>query len=127
MQTHPPVGITHCCSSYFTHVPRQARESRKSLPDVVIIRTNVLQIYRVRYCLSVLKAWLYIDLLRALHDMTKAEAACVCVGVCVAFLVQCPCVTARNHGVLPAPFLKYGVCVPMDANDMGFEVNMASS
>lgn len=77
VQTHPPVGITHCCSSYFTHVPRQARESRKSLPDVVIVRTNVLQIYRVRYFLSVLKAWLYIDLLRALLDITKAEAACV--------------------------------------------------
>ena len=63
LQTHPPVGITHCCSSYFTHVPRQARDSMKSLPDVVVVRTNVLQIYRVRYVLSVPKAWLYIDLL----------------------------------------------------------------
>ena len=51
LQTHPPVGITHCCSSYFTHVPRQARDSMKSLPDVVVVRTNVLQIYRVRYVL----------------------------------------------------------------------------
>ncbi|KAL0047613.1 hypothetical protein WJX82_007762 [Trebouxia sp. C0006] len=47
-ERHPSTGITHCSRSYFTHVPRQARDSTKSLPDVIVVRSNLLQIYKVR-------------------------------------------------------------------------------
>ncbi|KAA6424198.1 MAG: cleavage and polyadenylation specificity factor subunit 1-like [Trebouxia sp. A1-2] len=47
-ERHPPTGATLCSSSYFTHVPRQARDSTKSLPDLIIVRSNLLQIYKVR-------------------------------------------------------------------------------
>ncbi|KAG2481891.1 hypothetical protein HYH03_019150, partial [Edaphochlamys debaryana] len=49
---HPPTGVTHCEAAYLTHAPaakgRNAGAGVPSQPDLVLVRTNRLEIFRLR-------------------------------------------------------------------------------
>ena len=47
-QVHPPTGVTLCKNAYFTHVPRQSRDSPKAIPNLILVCSSLLQIYSVR-------------------------------------------------------------------------------
>ena len=48
VQVHPCTGITHCTDAYFTTPARSLASNEPSLPDLVVVRSNLLQIYTIR-------------------------------------------------------------------------------
>jgi len=48
LQSHPPMGITHCAAAYFTHVEPRGQQQLDSLPDLIVVRETLLQVYSVR-------------------------------------------------------------------------------
>ncbi|KAK9815325.1 hypothetical protein WJX72_001813 [[Myrmecia] bisecta] len=47
-ELHPPTGVTQCCSAFFTHVAGKGSVAGSVLPNLVIVRATLLQIYTVR-------------------------------------------------------------------------------
>lgn len=52
VQIHPPTGVTHCGSAFVTHgrpsTPASLTAAAHDLPNLLVITSNVLHIYRVR-------------------------------------------------------------------------------
>ena len=51
-QVHPPTGVTHCSAAFFTHVEPRGRSHTHVLPNLVVARSTLLQIFTVRCELS---------------------------------------------------------------------------
>ena len=47
-QLHPPTGVTHAVSGYFTHVERRGQALQAALPDIIVARGTLLTVYAVR-------------------------------------------------------------------------------
>ncbi|CAL8463354.1 g2888 [Coccomyxa elongata] len=47
-EIHKPTGVTHCASAYFSHAEPRSLTHPDALPDIVVVRGHLLQIYKVR-------------------------------------------------------------------------------
>lgn len=45
-ELHPPTGVTHVVSGYFTHTPLCEGGSR---PNLIVARTTEVDVYRIRF------------------------------------------------------------------------------
>ena len=48
VQLHPPTGVTHAVSGYFTHLECRGQAMPVTLPDIIVARGTLLTVYSVR-------------------------------------------------------------------------------
>ena len=48
LQLHPPTGVTHAVAGFVTHAQPRSQGESTQLPDLIVARGTLLQIFTVR-------------------------------------------------------------------------------